>query len=186
VRIEPLQWLTQLPLPDLLELRANCSVESLRQQITSIRQQIKRARSTEIQCLLEEMDATIQNAFAQHSTNLADLKRRRSTKIAVATGTLGFAAAMTIAGTLFPPLLIPGAAASLVAGGSVIDLIKSYHQSKRDIAQEQGRPLGLLYSLRDKTISKAYSEVASRNICSYALATRLGMVPCFKSFTDGA
>jgi len=186
VRVEPLQWLAQLPLHDLLELRANCSVESLRQEIISIRQQIKRARSAEVQSLLEGMDTAIQNAFEKHRADMVDLQHRKSTKIAVATGTLGFAAAITITGTIFPPLLIPGAVASLVAGGSVIDLVKSYRQSKMDIAQEQGRPLGLLYSLRDKTKSEAYSEAASRNIYSYALATRLGTPPRFKSHTDGA
>jgi hypothetical protein len=94
---------------------------------------------------------------------------------------------MTIAGTIFPPLLIPGAMASLVAGGSVIDLVKSYRQSERDIAQEQGRPLGQLLRLRDKSKSESYyDEMASHSIYNYAIATRLGILPRFKSHTDGA
>ncbi len=174
VRTEPLKWLAQLPLAEVLELRRHCSVDSLRQEMNHIRQRIRRARTADVRSMLKAAGECMKAAFEQHRAALANLRRQRFIRTTAAAGTLGLAAAATIAGTVWPPLLIPGAALSLVAGGNLIDLVKSYSNCNRDIAQEQGRPLGLLCQLHDKRGLEDYYDVAARNVMSYALATRLG------------
>ncbi len=174
VHVGPLQWLTHLSLNDVLELRRICPVDTLRQEINAARLKVKRARTTEVRGLLLEMTEAVEKAFSQHSTELAHLRRQRVRRAAAAVGALTVAATMTIAGTLFPPLLVPGAIISLVAGGSAIDLIRSLRDSGRDILAEQRRPLAVLLDLRNEARPEEHLEAVARNWASFGQATGRG------------
>jgi len=141
LQLDNFRWLGKVPPDKLVQMRNNHELQDLRELFTREVSEIYECNRGELEIVARRVQYNLTKAFEEHKKKIRDVvseyrKRYRIDIPLVITGTIAL-----VTGLFWPP----AALASIVGGGSLLDLKRMHDKHKKQILKTTNKPVGILF-----------------------------------------
>jgi hypothetical protein len=156
-----LAWLSDVAADQIVELRRQHPVQEIREDFRVGRCQIRSAPFDRLDLAVDQAGKYLSSQLDKHAEALRRLRGRRPWRLGASVAAGAVSTGIAIVATVYPPLAIPGAIASILASKSLYDVWKSNREDVRKLLLQEKRPLGVLVGLRDSALPYGGTETRS-------------------------
>jgi pyruvate/2-oxoglutarate dehydrogenase complex dihydrolipoamide dehydrogenase (E3) component len=148
IQHENLDWLGNIPLKSMIELRESDFLQDFRTSFRLARKRMTLQEGADFNKMAKDVENAIEKAISDNQADIADLEKQAKVKIINATGSFLTKTGLSIASTWIPPLAIVGMISD--TAGYAKEIIETRKLAK-DLPDRLKRgPWGLMIDAKQK------------------------------------
>jgi hypothetical protein len=145
--LQQFKWLGEVPLGKIKEMRERGELQEIRAILGQNISELQNVSDEEFFEVGKQVKYNLEEALKKHGTQVKDLNEKYKKRYDIDLASLIVSGSFGIVSALFPPLVLT---ATLIGGGSLLDILKTYANQSEQLQALQKKPIAMLFDAYNK------------------------------------